>query len=104
MAKDTTENTTKKRGGRTPWSEEQKALAAETRAKKKEQAENLRPELVVQYQGTDTDMSAMVEAAKADLRTTKKRVLVSQIKLYVKPEEKRVYYVINEKYEGSIPL
>lgn len=89
MAKDTTENTTKKRGGRTPWSEEQKAQAAETRAKKKEQAENLRPELVVQYQGTETDMNAMVEAAKADLHATKKRVLVSQIKLYVKPEEKK---------------
>lgn len=104
MTKDTTENTTKKRGGRKPWSPEQKAQAAEARAQKKTQAENLRPELVVQYQGTETDMAAMVEEAKADLRKTRKRVLVSNIKLYVKPEEKKVYYVINEKYEGSIPL
>lgn len=94
MSNDTNEKT-KKRPGRKPMTPEEKAARAA-------QANNLKPELILQYQGIDTDMSVLVEAAKADFHAKKKRTLVTELKLYVKPEDHAAYYVINGKYEGMI--
>ena len=92
----------KGRGGRKPMTPEQKAAAAEARAAAKAQADNLKPEFIIQYQGTDTDLSVLVETAKADFRQTKKRTLITELKLYVKPEDSMAYYVINGQFEGNI--
>ena len=82
--------------------EEEKEIARKARAQQKAKAENLKPEFVVQYQGTDIDLAALAEAAKADFRQVKKRTLITELKLYVKPEENAAYYVINGDYTGSI--
>ena len=50
------------------------------------------------------DVSALVEAAKTAFHSQKKRTLVTDLKLYMKPEERAAYYVINEKFEGKIPM
>lgn len=92
----------KKRPGRKPMTPEEKAAAAKVRAAEKAVADNLRPEIFIQYQGEQTDISTLLEAAKADFRSTKKRIRITGFKLYVKPEEHTAYYVINEKYEGKI--
>lgn len=104
MSDVTTEKEAKRRGGRKPMTPEQKAAAAEARAAEKAKADNLKPEFIIQYQGTDTDLSELAEAAKADFRQTKKRTLVSELKLYVKPEDGMAYYVINGTFEGKISL
>lgn len=101
MSNETKEN---RRPGRKPMTAQEKEQAAQARAIEKERAANLRPDFILQYQGTDVDLSTLAEAAKADFHSTKKRVLVTDLKLYVKPEEHMAYYVINEKYEGSIPF
>lgn len=90
--------------GRRPMTLEEKAVAARLRAAEKERAENLRPDLILQYQGTEVNMEALVDAAKADFHGHKKRTLVTDLKLYIKPEEHMAYYVINETYEGKIPI
>ena len=95
---------TKRRPGRQPMTAEEKEAAAKARAAEKEKADNLKPELFVQYQGGEVDMATLVEAAKADFHQTKKRTLVTAMKIYFKPEEQAAYYVINEKYEGKIHL
>lgn len=92
----------KKRPGRKPMTAAEKEAAAKTRAQEKAKAENLKPEFTVQYQGADIDLSALAEAAKADFRQTKKRTLITDMKLYVKPEEHTAYYVINGSSTGSI--
>lgn len=92
----------KKRGGRKPMTEAEKEIAAKARAQEKAKAENLKPEFIVQYQGADIDLAALAEAAKADFRQTKKRTLITDLKLYVKPEEHTVYYVVNGSHTGSI--
>lgn len=92
----------KKRGGRKPMTAEEKAAAAEARAESKAKADNLKPTVIVQFQGSEVDLDTLVEAAKANFRETKKRTLVTDLKLYVKPEERMAYYVVNEKYNGSI--
>ena len=92
----------KKRPGRQPMTEEQKAAAAKARAEEKAKADNLKPEVFVQLQDSETSIDALVEAAKADFRQTKKRTLVTAMKLYVKPDERVAYYVINGDSEGKI--
>ena len=94
----------KKRPGRKPMSPEEKAAAAEARAAEKAKADNLKPEIIVQYQGSDIALETLVDAAKADFHTSKKRTLVTDMKLYVKPEDSMAYYVINGTFEGKISL
>lgn len=76
--------------------------ASTARAAEKAKADNLKPEYFMQYQGSEMDMGALAESAKADFHATKKRTLITGLKLYVKPEERMAYYVVNEKYEGKI--
>lgn len=96
------ELTPKKKPGRRPMSAKEKEEAAKLRAAEKEKAANMKPEFVLQYQGIETDMAALVEAAKADFHSAKKRTLVTSLKLYIKPEESAAYYVINGDYNGKI--
>lgn len=93
---------TKKKPGRKPMTPEQKAAAAKERAEEKAKADNLKPAFIVQFQGSEVDLDALVEAAKTDFRQTKKRTPITDLKLYVKPEERMAYYVVNEKHSGSI--
>lgn len=45
-----------------------------------------------------------LETAKAAFHETKKRTLVMDLKLYVKPEEHMAYYVINRDFTGKVPF
>lgn len=93
---------TPKGPGRKKWTDEQKKAAAEARAERKEKAENMKPELVLQYGGADIKTDDIVSAAIADFRSIKKRAPITSMKVYIKPEESTAYYVINEQYEGKI--
>ena len=95
-ASEATEQAPKKRGGRKPMT------AAKARAESKAKADGLKPTVVVQFQGAEVDLDTLVEAAKADFRQTKKRTPITDLKLYVKPEERTAYYVVNEKFNGSV--
>ncbi len=92
----------KKKAGRKPFTAEEKAAAAKARTESKARADNLKPTVFMQFQDSEVDLDALVEAAKADFRQAKKRTLITDLKLYVKPEERKAYYVVNEKYSGSV--
>ena len=81
---------------------DEKEAAAKARAAKKEQADHMKPEIILQFQGVDISMGALVEAAKEDFRAVKKRTPITSLNLYVKPEEQAAYYVINKKHTGQI--
>ena len=49
-------------------------------------------------------MDALTEAVKASFHGEKKRTLITSLKMYVKPEEHTVYYVVNETIEGKLPF
>ena len=49
-------------------------------------------------------MDALVDAVKESFRAEKKRTPITSLKMYVKPEDRAVYYVVNEKFEGKLPL
>lgn len=92
----------RKRPGRRPMTPKEKEAAAKQRAAEKAKADNLMPEIILQYQDYDTSLTALVEAAKADFHTSKKRTLITDLKLYVKPEEHMAYYVANGSDKGQI--
>ena len=91
-----------KKHGRRPRTEEQKKAAAKAREERKRKAENLVPEVYVQFQETQAKVSDLIERAKAEFRKEKKRTSITELKLYVKPDERTAYYVINEKAEGKV--
>ena len=96
------ESEVKRRPGRRPMTPEEKEVAAKARAEEKAKADNLKPDLVIQYQSDEVVVASLVEKAKADFHQTKKRTLVTAMKLYIKPEERTAYYVINDTYTGSV--
>lgn len=95
---------TKPKTSRKTMSPEEKEAAAKARALEKEKARNMRPEIFVQYQGGEVGMDALTEAVKASFHEEKKRTLITSLKMYVKPEEHTVYYVVNETIEGKLPF
>ena len=62
----------------------------------------LTPEVYVEYGGSQYNITDVVDRAKADYRATHK-VGVQPCKVYVKPEENAIYYVIN-KVAGKLEL
>ena len=98
------EQKTPKRPGRKRLTPEEKEAAAKARAAEKKKADNLNPELILQYQSGDVNLNALVEAAKANFRAEKKRTRITGMRLYIKPEEGMIYYVVNDKFNGSIPF
>lgn len=92
----------KAKTGRRAATPEEKEAAAKARALEKEKAKNMRPEVFVQYQGGEVSVDALAEAVQKSFREEKKRTPITSLKMYVKPEDGAVYYVINEKFEGKL--
>ena len=92
----------KKRPGRKAMTPAEKEAAAKVRAAEKEKASQMRPEFIMQFQGADTNLDTLAETAIAKFHEQKKRTRVTSLKLYIKPEERKAYYVVNEKYTGDI--
>ena len=94
----------KRRGGRKPMTAEEKEAAAKVRAAERAKADNLKPAYVLQYQETEISLDDLAEAAKAAFHAEKKRTLVTELKIYVKPEEHAAYYVVNGMFSGKLDM
>lgn len=93
--------TEKKKPGRKPGS---KSKTAEKTTKKVEKAEK-QEAVYVQFAGEEFVVEEVMEKAKAAYVAEGHRVsAIKSIRLYIKPEERKAYYVINEKAAGSIDL
>jgi len=92
----------KKKPGRKPMTAAEKAASAKARAEEKKKAESMTPTLTMQYGGRDVDVKALVQAAKDDFKANHKRTLLTQLDLYLKPEESTLYYVANGSVEGKV--
>lgn len=92
----------KRKPGRKPMTAEQKEEAAKLRRDKKEKASNMKPEIIMQFQGAETDLGELAELAKSDFHAKRKRTLITSLRLYIKPEERTAYYVVNETYTGQV--
>ena len=59
-------------------------------------------EIVLQYSGAEIEAATLADAAVAQFRVAKKRARIKDIKLYLKPEERAAYYVINGSFSGKV--
>ena len=94
----------KRRGGRRPMTAEEKEAAAQARAAEKAKADNLKPDFILQYHDAEISLDGLAEAAKAAFRAEKKRTLVTELKIYLKPEERTAYYVVNGTFSGKLDM
>lgn len=92
----------RKKPGPKPLTEAQKKERARQRAEEIKKADNMIPAMILQYQGSDVDLQALVEQAKAIFKESHKRTRITDMKLYFKPEERAAYVVINESFEEKI--
>ncbi len=60
------------------------------------------PVVYVQYQGDEEKVEDLVAAAKAAFAAEHARTKVVDLKLYIKPEERAAYYVVNDKFAGRV--
>jgi len=60
------------------------------------------PIVYVQYQGEEEKVEDLVAAAKASFAAEHSRTRVTELKLYIKPEERAAYYVVNDKFAGRV--
>ncbi len=60
------------------------------------------PVVYVQYQGAEEKVEDLIAAAKAAFAAEHSRTKVAGLKLYIKPEERAAYYVVNEKFAGRV--
>lgn len=85
---------------------EEKVVAAAKKAaapRKPRAPKAAAPAIYVQYMGGETDVNALVEAAKASFKAGNDAA-ITELKLYIKPEESAAYYVINGDCDGKIDL
>lgn len=92
----------RKKPGPKPLTEAQKKERTERRAEEIKKAENMTPVLILQYQGDDVDLRGLVENAKAAFKGQHKRTRITDMKIYIKPEERAAYYVVNDAFDGKV--
>lgn len=81
---------------------EKKTTAKKTTTTKK--AAEKKTELFVQFSGLEFSYEELVEKVKADYIAQTGKKTISSTKLYLKPEDMTVYYVVNEKFLGHVYL
>ena len=110
---DTAEKTVKEAAAKTADAAEKTVKKAETKVKaaakkpaaKKAAKEVLKPEITVQYQNLEVTTEVVEERVKAQFAAEGHRVgTIKKLNIYVKPEEYAAYYVINDKFTGSVDL
>ncbi len=78
-----------------------KASTAKTETKKVEKKD----EVFVQFAGEEFAVEEVMDKAKAAYVAEGHRAAaIKTVRLYIKPEERKAYYVINDKAAGSIDL
>ena len=73
-----------------------KAAAKKPAAKKTAAKKETGDKVVLQYNGKDIEMKAVVEAAKADYKAKTKKTATNVV-VYVKPEDNAAYYTVAGK-------
>lgn len=60
--------------------------------------------LYVQFYGKEFNDQQLYKIAKECYQASGQKEAIKDLKLYVKPEESKVYYVVNDSYKGDVVL
>lgn len=61
-------------------------------------------DVILQFGGNDVSVAAITDKAKQDYQEKSSGAVLKDIKVYVKPEDNKAYYVANGETEGSVDL
>lgn len=65
----------------------------------------MKQSLILQANGADVDMTTFTADAKQAWKDAGNKVKeIKTLDLYVKPEENKCYYVINDEFSGAITI
>lgn len=65
----------------------------------------IKENIYIQCFGLEKDTKDYVNQAKEDfIENGNKKSEIKTINIYIKPEDETVYYVVNDTFEGKIPL
>ena len=68
-------------------------------------AAKTKQQLILQYDGQEMDLSAVEANVKQIWKDAGKKMTdLASLNIYVKPQEAKAYYVINDEVEGAIDL
>ncbi|MDE6887698.1 MAG: hypothetical protein K2P45_03515 [Eubacterium sp.] len=83
-----------------------KKPAARKSTTKKADKPELKPEVFIEYQHMQANEAVVVDKVKAAFVASGHRVSsIKSLQIYIKPEENKAYYVINDnKYSGEVDL
>ncbi len=77
---------------------------AET-AKKTKAPKTIAEDVYIQFEGSEWSISDLKEkAVAAYVAEGHQRGRIKNLSLYVKPEERKIYYVVNDKATGSVDI
>ena len=79
-----------------------KAKTAVEKVARKAVTGEITPVVYVQYMGEEEKVEDLVAAAKAAFSAEYAHTKVTDLRLYIKPEERAAYYVVNEKFAGKV--
>lgn len=73
--------------------------------KAKKEKKPVEKTIYLQFDGKEVSIDAVEEAIKENYESVKKgEDPANDIKIYLKPEDRRAYYVINNDYAGDVAL
>ena len=62
-------------------------------------------QLTLQFNGRDFDLGAVEANVKKDWKDAGRKLTeIQTLDIYVKPQEAKVYYVVNKEVEGKVDL
>ena len=61
-------------------------------------------EVILQFAGSDFDVSHIAQKAQEAFKSTGSKTPVKSIKVYLKPEDRTAYYVVNGNITGAFAL
>lgn len=68
-------------------------------------AAKTKQQLILQFDGQEVDLSAVEANVKQIWKDAGKKMTdLASLNIYVKPQEAKAYYVINDEVEGAIDL
>lgn len=81
------------------------AKATTTKAKAVKEEKTTACNCFVQFGGNEVGIDVIQEKVKADyVAAGHKESGIKDLKIYIKPEDNRAYYVVNKKYSASVSL